>query len=516
MNKSKEYVRFALPVRIEHWVMVLSFVVLAITGLPQKFADDGWAETMIGLMGGIEITRVIHHTAAIVLLLGAVYHFVVLLYKVYVLRVRWTIFPQLQDVMDAINGVLYNAGFRKEAPRYDQFSWGEKFEYWALIWGTLIMGVTGFMLWNPIITSRFFPGEIIPAGKAAHGAEAILAVLSVLVWHFYNVHLRSFNKSMFTGKMSEHEMEEEHGLQLALLEQGKPGRTTDPLKIRRRQRIYLPIAAVASLALLFGVFLFTTAETTAVTTIQRQAGAIVTIYARQTATVTPVRGAQGTPASQPASGIPALPASHAGRTTCTACHDSGVAGAPKSPADHAGRLDNTCQDCHKPQGASAPATATTATTPTTAASSPTELPTAAAQTPTAATGGAIPSIPANHATAGCPACHSTGAAGAPKWPADHEGRADNTCQACHKPAAASAPVTAPTTAAPTTAPTATTAAAAPTATTASAGGTAPKIPANHATSGCSTCHTAGLMGAPVLPADHAGRTDDSCVACHKP
>ncbi len=80
MSQAKEYTRFSLLQRLEHWVMVLSFTVLAVTGLPQKFAGDSWAETMIALLGGIELTRVIHHVAAALLLLGVVYHFVSLLY----------------------------------------------------------------------------------------------------------------------------------------------------------------------------------------------------------------------------------------------------------------------------------------------------------------------------------------------------------------------------------------------------------------------------------------------------
>jgi cytochrome b subunit of formate dehydrogenase len=371
MPTAKEYLRFSLVQRLEHWVIVISFTVLAVTGLPQKFAGDGWAETMIAWLGGIENVRVFHHAAAAILLLAALYHGVGLMYKVIVQRVRWTIYPQLQDVFDAINAVLYNLGMRKDAPRYDHFSFGEKFEYWALVWGTLIMALTGFMLWNPIITTRFVSGDVIPAAKAAHGAEAILAVLAVLVWHFYNVHLKEFNKSMFTGKLSAHEMQEEHALELERLEHGEMGLAPDQAKLRQRRRVFVPIAAVVSLALLFGIFLFTTAETTAVSTVPR-AAATIQVYVPQTRTATPtsqpaatptpvrveVTPAGGTPqatavAAQPTSAAaavaPALPADHAGRTVCTACHTTGVGGAPKSPPDHAGRLDATCLDCHKPQ-----------------------------------------------------------------------------------------------------------------------------------------------------------------------
>ena len=95
-----------------------------------------------------------------------------------------------------------------------RFTFEEKVEYWSLLWGTVIMVATGFALWNPIATARFLPGQWIPAALAAHGGEALLAVLAIVVWHGYGVHLRHFNRSMFTGSLSEAEMRQEHPLEL--------------------------------------------------------------------------------------------------------------------------------------------------------------------------------------------------------------------------------------------------------------------------------------------------------------
>jgi cytochrome b subunit of formate dehydrogenase/cytochrome c5 len=455
MSNVKEYQRFSRSQRLEHWVMVAAFALLALTGLPQKFAGEGWAEAMIRALGGIEFTRLIHHTAAIVLLLAGIFHFINLLYRVIVLRVRWTMFPQLQDVLDAFQALLYNAGLRKGEPEYDHFAWGEKFEYWALVWGTLIMAFTGFMLWNPIITSRFLSGEVIPAAKAAHGAEAILAVLAVLIWHFYNVHLKTFSKVMFTGKISEHELALEHRLEFERLAQEGAAPVPDPVQLRQRRRVFLPIAVVVALTLGFVVLLFTTAETTAVTTIRRE-GATVQVYVPETKTPTPQPTAgpvqatpvNVTPGTAPVAAILAIPANHAGRTVCTACHTTGLGGAPKSPPDHAGRLDAQCPDCHEMQSSAialltaVPATAASEPTSTliaatpAAAASPTTAsaaasPTVAATSPAV---GAIPTLPADHTgRAVCLACHQNGLAGAPKDPVDHGGRTDGQCLACHKP-----------------------------------------------------------------------------------
>ena len=155
--------------------------------------------------------RIIHRIAAVGIVVQSVYHVLVLGYKIWVRRIEMTMLPGLKDVTDAVDLVRYNLGLTKEHPKMPRYNFGEKVEYWAMVWGTVIMAITGFMLWNPIAATRLLPGQAIPAAKAAHGAEAILAVLAILIWHFYNVHLKSLNKSMFNGKMAHHQMEEEHG-----------------------------------------------------------------------------------------------------------------------------------------------------------------------------------------------------------------------------------------------------------------------------------------------------------------
>ncbi len=355
----KEYKRFVTAQQLEHWLLVVSFTVLAVTGVPQKFAGNGWAEAMIGLMGGIETVRFAHHVSAIVMLLESIYHVILIAYKIIVVRVRWSMFPQLQDVQDAVQALKYNLGISQAAPRYGRYNFGEKFEYWALIWGTLIMALTGFMLWNPIISSRIFGGDLIPTAKAAHGGEAILAILAVVTWHFYNVHIRAFNKAMFTGRMSAHEMEEEHADEMERMDKGEVDPLPAPEVIRARRGLFLPVSLLLSIVLLYGVYLFISAETTAVTTVppppSRQQ-----VFVPRPPTATPTRLPTATPAIAPggtpvpaatpggaAAGAKVLPASHAGRTVCQACHATGVGGAPKNPADHAGRLDASCRDCHK-------------------------------------------------------------------------------------------------------------------------------------------------------------------------
>jgi len=270
MSKTaKSYPRFDKAQRIEHAALVLSFTVLSITGLPQKYPDTDWGQWIIWLMGGIESNRLIHRAAAVVLILGSIYHLVSVGYRLLVRRVQMSMLPGWKDVMDALQTIAYNFHLVKEPPKMGRYTFGEKVEYWAVVWGTVIMILTGFMLWNPIATTRLFPGEFIPAAKAAHGGEALLAVLSIITWHFYNVHIKSFNKSMFTGSLNRHEMEEEHPLELAVLET-TPQKPVKPEVLRQRQKVYLPAAVIVSLVMLVSVYFFVTFESTAITTVPRQ------------------------------------------------------------------------------------------------------------------------------------------------------------------------------------------------------------------------------------------------------
>ncbi|HZW02652.1 MAG TPA: cytochrome b/b6 domain-containing protein, partial [Anaerolineaceae bacterium] len=198
----ESYNRFQIAQRIEHIVLILSFTILALTGLPQKYPLSPISQGIVGALGGIEAIRIIHRVAATIFVLESVYHLVYVGYMLFVKRRQASMVPTLDDGKDAIQSISYNLGLTKQEPKMPRFNFAEKMEYWAMLWGLLVMAVTGFMLWNPIATARILPGEFIPAAKVAHGGEAILAVLAIIIWHFYNVHIRTFNKSMFTGKLS--------------------------------------------------------------------------------------------------------------------------------------------------------------------------------------------------------------------------------------------------------------------------------------------------------------------------
>jgi formate dehydrogenase subunit gamma len=221
-----EFVRFVLAQRLEHVVLLVSFSLLGFTGLIQKFNQVAFSENVILLLGGIERVRLIHRSFALLLAIQCVYHVVALGYQLLTKRARPTMLPTPKDIVDAWQMVMYFLGRRKERPLFDKFDFRQKLEYWAMVWGTMVMGFTGFAMWFPVQATRFLPGEIIPAAKAAHGAEAILAVLAIFIWHMYGAHLNAeifpMDKTIFFGTISKERMIHEHPLEYArIMEQAK-------------------------------------------------------------------------------------------------------------------------------------------------------------------------------------------------------------------------------------------------------------------------------------------------------
>lgn len=261
------YPRFTRHQRLQHMVLMVSFTVLALTGLPQRYAATRTGEGVIALLGGIEAVRVLHRVAAVVMMAAALVHLLDAAFRILVLRRPLAMLPGLGDLRDLWWTLRYNLGLAADRPQMGRYTFEEKIEYWSLLWGTAIMVLTGFALWNPIATARWLPGQFIPAGLAAHSGEALLAVLAVLVWHGYGVHLRHFNRSMFTGTLTEEEMREHHPRELAALVAGTGPALPPPDVVRRRRARFLPVAILASLLVVWGLYRFVTFEQTALATV---------------------------------------------------------------------------------------------------------------------------------------------------------------------------------------------------------------------------------------------------------
>ena len=219
VGQEREVVRFNVSQRLEHLVLMVSFTMLVFTGIPQKFYDVPAMEGIIGLLGGIDNTRFVHRFFAIVMVLESVYHIGYLAFSFAVGRGRLSMLPIPKDVRDLFGMIAYYVGKRKEPPLFDRYDYRQKFEYWGVVWGTAVMVVTGLMMVYPTWTTRILPGQFIPAARAAHGGEALLAFLVIVIWHLYNTHLSPgrfpLDKVIFTGKLPEHKMIEEHPLEYA-------------------------------------------------------------------------------------------------------------------------------------------------------------------------------------------------------------------------------------------------------------------------------------------------------------
>ena len=219
-------VRFNLQQRVEHFLTMLTFAVLCLTGLPQKFYQADWAAGIVRVLGGIDSTRWIHRIAGLTLAVATIAHFTngirIMLSK----RQYFSMVPTKKDFEDVVQQLKYYLGMTDRHPQYDRFTYKEKFEYWGLVIGNVIMVMTGFILFFPVQAANLIPGQIIPAAKVAHSNEGLMAFLVISVWHIFNAHLNPdvfpFDTSMFTGKVSRERYEHEHPLELARLEGRTP------------------------------------------------------------------------------------------------------------------------------------------------------------------------------------------------------------------------------------------------------------------------------------------------------
>ncbi len=217
VNGELYVVRFSLSQRVEHMLLLISFIMLAVTGLAQRYAESALGTLLLRLLGGIETSRQIHHIFALLFFLQSVYHLLVFVYDLFVKRQRSEIMPSPEDLKHLGEMIRYNLGRSDKHPHFGRYTFEEKMEYWALVWGALVMGLTGAMQWFPTIVTRWLPGSVIPIARAIHGWEAVLAAATIAVWHSYHVLIKTRNTSMFTGKMSIAQMEEEHPAELEFI-----------------------------------------------------------------------------------------------------------------------------------------------------------------------------------------------------------------------------------------------------------------------------------------------------------
>ena len=215
-------VRFSVKQRVEHVITMVVFTLLCLTGLPQKFYGAGWAQRLVDLFGGIDAARWIHRFCGWTLALSTVVHFSSAIWTIAEKKTHLAMIPTRKDFEDAIATLKYYLGMRDHGPKYDRYDYKQKFEYWGLVVGNVIMVLTGVILIYPAVLTRLLHGELVPAAKVMHSNEGLMAFLVITIWHVYNAHLNPdvfpFDTGIFTGKISRERMVHEHPLELARLE----------------------------------------------------------------------------------------------------------------------------------------------------------------------------------------------------------------------------------------------------------------------------------------------------------
>ncbi len=237
------FLRMNLAERIQHWLLISTFFLLIITGLPLFFYDFKLFQWLLPSGQAFYVRGIIHRVAAVVMIANIVGH---ILYSILTKRGRHNfreMLPKMKDVWDAFQLFGHNTGITRflnkhglfgkffkanpdwlldGPPRYGRYNFIEKFEYWALGWGSLVMIASGFFMWQVEISLRFFPLWFHDIFIIVHGYEAILAFLSVIVWHMYNVHLNPevfpMSKVWLNGKITGKELRLLHPLEYERIE----------------------------------------------------------------------------------------------------------------------------------------------------------------------------------------------------------------------------------------------------------------------------------------------------------
>jgi formate dehydrogenase gamma subunit len=217
-STGRPVLRMGRSQRWQHAALATSFIVLAITGFALKFPDS-WVAMLMG--SSESFRRWSHRIAGLVLLVVGLYHLIYLFRTREGRQLVKDLFPIKKDLADVIAAVRYLTGLSPEKPKIGRFGYAEKMEYWAVVWGTFLMGVTGLMIWFKMDVTQWLPRWAVDVALTIHYYEAILACLAIVVWHFYHVifdpDVYPLNMACWDGKVSEHWQKEEHTLDTTAL-----------------------------------------------------------------------------------------------------------------------------------------------------------------------------------------------------------------------------------------------------------------------------------------------------------
>lgn len=230
------YERFSRAQRVQHFVLASSFIVLILTGLPLLMPDTWVVRTMFFFEGSFTLRGIIHRIAAVALFIISVYHIFFVMFSPRGNRDLREMVPSKTDFTSIMGMVRYNLGRTDEHPRFGRFNFIEKFEYYAVAWGSAIMLATGACLWFPVEATILFPRWVLDIIRVIHGFEAILAFLAIIIWHMYNVHLNPevfpMSRVWLDGRMSLDFLRRHHPLEFERLVEEVPPELAE--RIRRQ------------------------------------------------------------------------------------------------------------------------------------------------------------------------------------------------------------------------------------------------------------------------------------------
>jgi cytochrome b subunit of formate dehydrogenase len=201
--------------RWQHLILLTSFIVLVITGFALKFPNS-WIAEMLGNGNGEKLRGLVHRIAGVILIGAGIYHLFYLAMSREGRRLIRDVAPRPRDAFDAWGTMSYYLGLSKTRPQFGRFSYAEKAEYWALVWGTALMALTGIMMWAKVWVGNLLARWWVDVATSIHFYEAILATLAILVWHFYQVFLDPdvypMNWAWWDGKIPVEHYRHEHEL----------------------------------------------------------------------------------------------------------------------------------------------------------------------------------------------------------------------------------------------------------------------------------------------------------------
>jgi cytochrome b subunit of formate dehydrogenase len=217
-DEIRTVVRFDIHQRAQHWFMLSGVILLGITGWPLRGAGAqnavGASKALFKLFGGAQGAALWHRIGAVLIIISAVYHLFYLTFLAAQKRLPISMLPMPRDAQDMRDNILFMLGLKKERPHFDRYMYLEKFDYWAVFWGIVMMVGTGFVYWFPVFFANYAPHWLIGATQIIHGEEATLAILFLFTVHFYNVHLKPsifpMNWAWLNGRITVEMMKHEH------------------------------------------------------------------------------------------------------------------------------------------------------------------------------------------------------------------------------------------------------------------------------------------------------------------